>query len=250
MRTLSVLTVAVKYDFSFKLVVSICSGITKKVIRWANGRAKWNKDKTQQVKEAVRTKGEVCPEFISKHRLTTSSKPHEYMNIILPFGKNISYSNDEEGLSFHHLLAWINLKANLANTGDGGSCYHSFTPFSPMEIRKHVGLYLLKRLNLLPRVEMKFRLQTRDPIHGNNFVVRTFKKQVELRHRHFKAFFACQNPAIHPPPRKKYPNWKVRPLIKWMNSLFPLIWRLGAAISIDEMTIGFKGNHIDKRCIT
>ena len=35
-----------------------------------------------------------------------------------------------------------------------------------------------------------------------------------------------------------------------MNHIFPLIWMLGVAFSIDEMTMGFKGKHMDKKRIT
>ena len=35
-----------------------------------------------------------------------------------------------------------------------------------------------------------------------------------------------------------------------MNHFFPLIWLLGACFTIDEMTIGFQGMHVDKKSIT
>ena len=46
------------------------------------------------------------------------------------------------------------------------------------------------------------------------------------------------------------PNWKVKPLLDWMNYLNPTIWKLGPNFSIDEMTMGFQGMHQDKRRIT
>lgn len=65
-----------------------------------------------------------------------------------------------------------------------------------------------------------------------------------------QAFFACQSPNGYPnepvPSRKQSPNWKVQPLLDWMNFLFKTIWLLGVAFSIDEMTIGFQGHHRDK----
>lgn len=64
------------------------------------------------------------------------------------------------------------------------------------------------------------------------------------------AFFVCQNPSIHLPSRQDYPNWKIRPLIKWINYISPRAWLLGKYISIDEMTIGFQGHHRDKLRIT
>ena len=35
-----------------------------------------------------------------------------------------------------------------------------------------------------------------------------------------------------------------------MNYIFPTAWLLGIALSIDEMTMGFQGRHVDKRRIT
>eukprot|EP00957_Ditylum_brightwellii_P033144 2512139-Ditylum_brightwellii.AAC.1 len=37
-------------------------------------------------------------------------------------------------------------------------------------------------------------------------------------------------PAIDPPSREKYPNWKVRPLTKWINYIGTEAWQLGKSI--------------------
>ena len=99
-------------------------------------------------------------------------------------------------------------------------------------------------------MEQKFKPQIQDPVHRNDFIYHTFGPNAERRHRHFKTFLAIQDPAIPNPSRKKYPNWKVRPLIKWMNYSFPLIWLLGACFIIDDMTIGFQVMHADNNRIT
>ena len=62
-----------------------------------------------------------------------------------------------------------------------------------------------------------------------------------LRH-----FFSLQDPSIKVPERSLFPNWKVRPILKWLNYICPLIWLLGIAFSIDEMTMQFQGKHVDK----
>ena len=71
-----------------------------------------------------------------------------------------------------------------------------------------------------------------------------------------KAFFALQSPNDPDPPgkdriaaRKKNPNWKVKPLLEWMNIIFKLVWLLGSSFSIDKMTMGFQGMHADKKRI-
>ena len=42
----------------------------------------------------------------------------------------------------------------------------------------------------------------------------------------------------------------MRPLLTWMNFIFPTIWLLGMCFSIDEMTMRFQGQHKDKQRIT
>ena len=135
-------------------------------------------------------------------------------------------------------------------SGAGKTFYKEFKPFTAHELRQHFGLYIMHGLNPSPRVEMKFKPQRVDAIHGNDYCYHNFGPNAERRHQNFKAFLTTQDPLIQPPERKKYPNWKVRPLIKWINYLMPMVWLLGRAFSIDEMTMGFKGKHQDKRRIT
>ena len=71
-----------------------------------------------------------------------------------------------------------------------------------------------------------------------------------MRYKEIKAFLAYQDPAIEPTSKLKYTNWEVRPLLVWMNFIFPQVWNLGQEFSIDEMKIGFQGKHGDKRMIT
>ena len=153
-------------------------------------------------------------------------------------------------VSFEWLTKWTNLKATLAGAGKGGTYYTDYVPFSVEEIRQHVGLYVFHGLSPSPRIELKFRSQHQDKVHGNDFIHRSFGPNSERRHKHFKAFFSCQNPAIDIPDRSKNPNWKVRPLLTWMNFIFPTMWLLGICFSIDEMTMRFQGQHKDKQRIT
>lgn len=100
-----------------------------------------------------------------------------------------------------------------------------------------------------PRIEHKFRPQSEDQVHRNNFIYHSFGANAERRHRNFNTFLVVQDPAIKMQPRQAYPNWKVRPLLNCMNFIFPLIQILGVAFAIDEMTRGFQGMHADKKCI-
>ena len=93
---------------------------------------------------------------------------------------------------------------------------------------------------------MKFKPQRVDKVHGNDFIYNSFGPNANLYHKNFKAFFACHYHLIKTPPKTQYPNWRVQPLLMWVDFIFPLIWMLGVALSIDEMTMRFKGHHTEK----
>ena len=142
------------------------------------------------------------------------------------------------------------MKATLVGAGEGGYCYYDWKPFSTRELRQHFSIYLFNGLDPSPRVEQKFKPQSQNPVHGNDFIYHTFGPNAERCHCHFKTFLEIQDPEISTPSRKKYPNLKVRPLVQWMNYLFPLIWLLGSCFAVDEMIIGFRGMHAEKKRIT
>ena len=81
------------------------------------------------------------------------------------------------------------------------------------EVRQHLAIYIFNGLTPSPRVEFKFKPHSDDVVHGNDFIYRSFGPRAALRHKEFKAFLAYQDPAIEPPSKLKYPNWKVRPLL-------------------------------------
>ena len=85
---------------------------------------------------------------------------------------------------------------------------------------------------------------------GNDFYLASFCANAKERHKHFKAFLSCCDPRRETPSRDDQPNWKVRPIISWINYSCPKAWELGRALAVDEMTMRFKGKHKDKRWIT
>ena len=190
----------------------------------------------------------VDPKFIAEHGLTKDTRPGQYAEILLPMNKNMQ--GGKEILSFRQLKDWTNLKASLSDAGKYGLCYRDFKDFSTNEIRKGFGLYVLQGLCPLPRFELKFRSQQQDKVHGNDFVYRSFGRGAERRHRHFKAYLSCQDPRITTPCGYKEPNWKLRSLLTWMNFILPTVSLLACAFSVDEMTMGFKGQYKDKNRIT
>ncbi|MGL5935534.1 MAG: hypothetical protein ACRCZI_07915, partial [Cetobacterium sp.] len=148
------------------------------------------------------------------------------------------------------LTVYSNLKAQLANAGPGGSCYKDWTPFNVKEIRQFLGLYIWNGISPSPRIDMKLKSPFEDPVHGNQYLYNHIGPHGAQRFRHFRAFFACQDPRAAPPCRKANPLFKVSLVVKWINYLGPIAVDLGKSISIDEQTVGFQGRHADKQRIS
>jgi hypothetical protein len=240
--------VPVKYNFKETFNRPTFSGTYEEDDTYANGRVKLGRGGKAKRVRRTRKEGNVNPKFIRTNKLTVSSHPADFVHSFLPFRTNTS--EGKEYLSIEQMTKWTNLKAALAGAGPDGTTYTDYRPFTARETRQHLGLYIFNGLSPSPRVEMKFRPQTDDPVHGNDFVYQSFGPNAERRNKHFRSFFSCQNPTIDPPARSKFPNWKIRPLLTWMNRVFTMAWQLATCVSCDEQTIGFQGNHKDKRRIT
>ena len=72
---------------------------------------------------------------------------------------------------------------------------------------------------------------------------------MQRSHNYFKSLIVVQRHVIETPNMRRYTNWKIFPIITWVNYIFPLIWLLWFAISIDEVATSFKGNHKYKNII-
>ena len=94
----------------------------------------------------------------------------------------------------------------MENAGNIGEIYPDFYPFTPDETRKHLGVYIVHGLAPSPEANMKFKTQSEDDINRNDFVNRSLDPQVVNRHKHFRRFFATQNPFLRPPSTKYSPN--------------------------------------------
>ena len=126
------------------------------------------------------------------------------------------------------------MKAMIANAGQEGEIYPDFVPFTPIELRKHIGLYFLHGLAPSQLLNMKFKTQRENCINGNDFVRVCLGPNSDRRHRHFRRFFSVQNPLAVPPPTSTNPNFKVDPFLAWMKTVSMEAWQLGKIISVDE----------------
>ena len=110
----------------------------------------------------------------------------------------------------------------------------------------HLGLYMLNGIAPSPQVEMKFESQRDNPTNGNDLCHNIFggKSKGIDRHKQFKRYFACVDPRKQTPDPKDAPNWKIEPLIRQIIAISKEAMNIGKWISVDEQTIGFKGEII------
>ena len=54
--------------------------------------------------------------------------------------------------------------------GKGGTPYSDYKEILARELRQHFGLYIFNGLSPSPGIECKFKPQSVDPIHGNDFI--------------------------------------------------------------------------------
>jgi len=101
-----------------------------------------------------------------------------------------------------------------------------------------------------PQVKYKFQSQAADPVNGNDLCHEVFGKNAKKRHKHFKAFFAVQDPHKAVPNKMTHPNFKVDPFLSWIQSVSMEAWEMGEKLFCDEQTMGFKGMHKDKHQFT
>jgi Transposase IS4 len=153
-------------------------------------------------------------------------------------------------VSISDWTTYSNSRAILSNAGNPSHIYPDFKPFSPNEVRQFIGLYILQGLSPSPQVKLKFRPHHEDYVNGSDLCFQVFGRKGERRHKHFKTFFAVQDPLKIVPPKVTHPNWKVDPFLAWIQDVSMAAWDLGQEFSCDEQTIGFKGNHQDKQRIS
>ena len=162
-----------------------------------------------------------------KYNITLDTQLHKYVDLVFPFKKEVV--EGVEHIIFQLLTKWTNLKAMLAGSRVDESCYKDYKPFTAKELCQHFGVYLLHCLSPSPQVGQKSKPQIFDPVHRKDVVYNALDVNAVCCHRHFRAFFSCRNPLIETPSRESFPNWKVCPILLWINLVFPMIWLLRVA---------------------
>ena len=212
-----------------------------------NGKPVKNRRGEVQWTNEIREKGRANKEWVDEQGLTEYSKPSDWFEALLPLKKK--KDGPRSMVSISDWTTYLNTRAILSNAGNPNHIYPDFTPFSPQEVKQFIGLYILQGLSPSPQVRQKFKPHHEDYVNGNDLCYQVFGKKGERRHKHFKTFFAVQDPLKITPQKVTHPNWKVDPFLGWMQTVSLAAWDLGKEISADEQTIGFKGNHQDKQRI-
>ena len=222
-----------KHNFSEKFDRPPFVGTINRPLTDRFGEPPLDADGEPRCRLSVRTKGHARPSFLKKHHLTAQSIPTEFVEPYFPMHE-VKLPNNKKGFSMAQLAEWANYQAiRMSNNGEHYSnWHHNRDYFTAKDIRQMAGLYLLQGINHSPSIECKF-----NP-NDNLFVQQNIKLS---RFHHFKSFFVCQDPTLVVPNKKTHPNWKVQPLIDWVNYIGIASWLCGPSISADEQTIAFKG---------
>ena len=241
-----------KRNYTQKFDRMVFSGKAELPKRMRNGVISRKRDGEIIFETRPHTETEVRMSFVRKHKLAIDSSPVHWFNAFLPI------SNKDAGVSSYsiqHSLIWTNTRAHMESAGVAGvgGKYTDFQSFTLPELMQHIGLYLLQALSPSPQVDMKFNSQKEDPVNGNDFVFHSFGGKSAIskrRHRHFKSFFASNDPTYPVPSRDEAPNWKIHPFLKHILQASKEAVFMGRDLSCDEQTIGYQGNHRDKQRIT
>ena len=81
-----------------------------------------------------------------------------------------------KAVAMDDMTAWLNVKAMIANVGKWGGKYADFTDFTKCELMSHLSLYLLHAILSSPRLDMKIKSKSEDPVNGSTLCNEVFGK--------------------------------------------------------------------------
>ena len=181
-------------------------------------------------------------EFVHKNGINVDSHPAEWVNMFFPWKSD---HRNEGVFDVSSIATHTNMRINCClggKLGGGKKCGE----FSVDEIMSFFGLYMLNGLNPSPQVHLKFKKQKEDEVQGSDLCYAVFGNQAEARHVQFKSYLTLVDPRTPIPKREQNPNYKINPIVKQLIGVSKKAMIMGEWISVDEQTIGFKGNHVDK----
>lgn len=175
-------------------------------------------------KNEIINKGRIRSKFVQLHGLSAVSTPVQWMD---PFWPRKAVTGK---FSISQCAINSNLQATLNNAGPGGTTYPKFTSFSVDELQKFMGIQIVQGLSPSPRIQMKFKSPNQSPFNGNDLIRTAMGPNAEERWKHFKSFFAIQDPRKLTPDRKAVPN-------------FIYLWGLG--VMLVNAYVSYKTYHLE-----
>ncbi|KAK3274750.1 hypothetical protein CYMTET_17076 [Cymbomonas tetramitiformis] len=159
-----------------------------------------------------------------KH-LTSKSHPIEFFDMFI-------------SPEFRHEVLKNNTNMNAAAKGAGGEHYPKWTPATPAEIDKFIGLLMRNGLAPVPDIRLNWTNPRDDFVYGDERVHGIFARGVH-GYKELKAFFHVASPIVEPPKNK--PFFKVQNIVDHLVENSKLNWLPGRHLSKDEIDIGFQG---------
>ena len=137
----------------------------------------------------------------------------------------------------------------ILNLFQGGK-YADFIDFTKCELMSHLSLYMLHAISPSPRLDIKFKSESEDPVNRLTLCNEVFGKSWVTWHKEFKVFFNATDPIIPIPSRNIHPNWKVDPCLKHFTRVSRECIYIGRSIACHEQDIVFQGRRRDKQRVT
>jgi hypothetical protein len=139
-------------------------------------------------------KGHPKAKFLVDHGISANLLLINFFEAVMPLFPNQYGAKTHPSISL--FTTWTNCKAILTNAGPGMDRYGEWNPFTVKDICQFLGLKIFHGLSPWPRIKWKFKSQCKDSVNGNDFICNPLGPGAERRLQQFKAFFACQDPAL------------------------------------------------------
>ena len=113
-------------------------------------------------------------QWVKAQGLTKQSSPSDWFDKLLP--EKRKPTDPWMMVTIADWCSHTNNHALLAKTGIHGHIYPKCHPFTPMEVKQFVALYILQGLSPSLQVKMKFMPHHKDPVNGNDLCYKVFGK--------------------------------------------------------------------------
>ena len=103
-------------------------------------------------------------EYLFENGIGFYNHPVEWFNLFYPL--KLVKDTHPKAVTMDDMTACLNVKAMIANAGKRGGKYADFIDITKCELMSHLSLYLLHAISPPPRLDMKFKIKSEDPVNG------------------------------------------------------------------------------------